>query len=78
MMASPSMQRVATLVSAQLEAGSHTIHWSPSDDAGRPLTTGVYRVIIELDREWLAWHDVLVYRSQEELPADLRAYVRSW
>jgi predicted phosphodiesterase len=35
-------QKVATLMDHRLRAGRHTVHWSGSDIAGRPLASGVY------------------------------------
>ena len=35
-------RKVRTLVKGELEAGSHEVVWDGSDDAGRPLTSGVY------------------------------------
>ena len=35
-------RKVRTLVKGELEAGSHEVVWDGTDDAGRPLTSGVY------------------------------------
>ncbi|MEW5995466.1 MAG: FlgD immunoglobulin-like domain containing protein, partial [Candidatus Zixiibacteriota bacterium] len=35
-------QRVKTLVDGRLDAGAHTVSWNATDDAGRPVSSGVY------------------------------------
>ena len=40
-------QKVATLRDGALEAGYHAVQWMGKDDAGRPVSSGVYFVELE-------------------------------
>ncbi len=43
-------RRVATLVAGELRsAGTHTVVWAGDDDAGRPVSTGVYFARMQVD-----------------------------
>ena len=35
-------QRITTLVSGRLEAGSHTVVWNGRDETGKTVSSGVY------------------------------------
>ena len=41
-MYSPTGQRVRTLVQGDREAGDHRVRWDATDDAGRPVASGMY------------------------------------
>lgn len=40
-------RRVTTLVQGAVEAGSHTLAWDGRDEAGRPVSAGVYFLSLE-------------------------------
>lgn len=42
-------RRVRQLVSERLAAGEHAVTWQGSDDAGRPVASGVYQALLQVD-----------------------------
>ncbi|HUI29659.1 MAG TPA: hypothetical protein VLX91_05545 [Candidatus Acidoferrales bacterium] len=52
-------------------AGQHTETWSGTDDNGRPVPAGFYRVYWRVNG-FLAFHDIFLYRQLSDLPIDLR------
>jgi Zinc carboxypeptidase/FlgD Ig-like domain/Carboxypeptidase regulatory-like domain len=46
-------QKVRTLVNEKMEAGYHQIDWQGNDDEGKPVSSGVYFVIVDANNEGL-------------------------
>ncbi|MBN1466697.1 CotH kinase family protein [candidate division KSB1 bacterium] len=49
-------QRVRTVLDAEKMAGHHSVSWDGTDDAGRPVSSGVYvyQLNVRLEQEWRA------------------------
>ena len=43
-------RKVKTLVSTEKEAGFHSIHWDATNDAGAPVSAGLYLYMIKARR----------------------------
>lgn len=52
---------LATLVDGFLQAGSHSVHWSPNEGGGRPLPSGVYFGRLESGKEIVTVKTVIVH-----------------
>jgi len=71
----PSTVAVRELLRNQvLEPGYQAIQWDAVDDRGNHVTPGFYRVYLRTGG-YLLWHDVLLYRSLDELPPALRDFL---
>jgi hypothetical protein len=60
------------LHSYELSAGSYRAIWDGRNDNGEPVSGGFYRVYFQADG-FTSWRDILLYRSLEEIPGDLRS-----
>jgi hypothetical protein len=69
----PNNGAVRTLLrSIRQFAGYHLVTWDGRDDNGEPVRAGFYRVYFQTN-EFTSWRDMLLYRSWEDLPSDLRS-----
>ena len=40
-------QKVRTLISDTMTAGTHSIHWDGSDDSGKFVSSGIYLILLK-------------------------------
>lgn len=66
---------VKTLIFGRLSAGDYNLSWNGTDDQGRLVPTGYYRVYAG-DGKALIWHDVFLARNYDEVPAEIRRLLR--
>ncbi len=48
-----SGRRIATLLEGKLGAGPHSQEWNGNDDAGRPVSSGIYFAHLSTDQGWV-------------------------
>lgn len=61
---------VRELANNQLLAGEYTLVWDGTDNSGKPVPAGFYRIYLMAGGK-LSWHDFMIFRSRGDMPASL-------
>lgn len=68
----PEVNPLLTLDHSQKHPGRYSRTWDARDETGKMVPGGFYRIYLKAGDVTL-WRDVFIYRSKDEIPADLRA-----
>ncbi|RJP72939.1 MAG: hypothetical protein C4539_02365 [Ignavibacteriales bacterium] len=71
----PDLYFIKPLLDDFLKVGYYSSTWNAKDSEGNDLPGGFYRIYIKAG-DVLGWQDILLYRSSDDLPADLKYFYR--